>query len=104
MTVMTNVLAHPFALAGNAVAVVDDGSDTGAAQEIALLCATRLGERELVPGYGIPDPAFDALELAEINAGLTLYGPPGVSVTDLAVTLDPTGLIAAAVLTFDRTD
>ena len=104
MGAMTDVLAHPFRLTGNAVATVDDTSDAGAAQEIALLCATRIGERDLVPGYGIPDPAFDQLELGVVNAGLALYGPPGVTVTDLSISLDTTGLVASAVLIFDRAD
>lgn len=69
------VLAHPFRLSGAAVAVVDDGSEQGVAQLVAMLLSTRKGERPLRPGYGITDPVFSRMDLAEINAGLTMFGP-----------------------------
>lgn len=88
---MAFVLAHPFRVAGSRIAVVDDASDAGLAQEIAVLVGTRRstgggpGERPLVPAYGVADPTFQGLDLAEINAGLSLYGPAGLLVTDLEV-------------------
>lgn len=97
---MALVIAHPFRLAGSQVAVVEDGSDAGVAQEIAVLVSTRPGERPLVPSYGVTDPAFDGLHVAEVNAGLALYGPPGVTVSGIDVdALDPR--TQRAVLTYD---
>lgn len=88
MAAMTSVIAHPFRLAaGGAVAVVDDRSDAGLAQEIAVLVATRKGERPLVPGYGLTDPVFDQVDVAQINAALTAYGPDGLTVDGIDVTV-----------------
>lgn len=82
---MVDVLAHPFHLDGDVIAVVDDASDAGIAQEIAMLLATHKGERQLVPDYGITDPVFDQPDVAEINAAIATYGPEGLVVTDLDV-------------------
>ncbi len=84
---MTYVLAHPFRLVGNHLAVVDDGSDAGLAQEIAVLVCTRPGERRLVPDYGITEPVDYGLSLAEINLGLAIYGPDNLVVTDAVTTV-----------------
>jgi phage baseplate assembly protein W len=83
---MAQVFAHPFRLAGNAVAKVEDGSDAGLAQQIAVLATTRRGERPMVPAFGVTDPVFSSLSLAELNAGLAMFGPR-VSVT--GVDVDP---------------
>lgn len=72
---MARVLAHPFRLTGSNVATVEDGSDAGLIQAAAVLVTTRRGERPLVPAFGISDPAFGNLSMAEINAGLTMFGP-----------------------------
>lgn len=99
---MTLVLAHPFRLAGAHLAVVDDSDDTGFAQEIAVLAATRLGERPLVPDFGILDPTFGTVDVAELNRGLALFGPPGLAVTAMAVTVVDRSL-QRVVLSFDST-
>lgn len=97
---MADVLAHPFRLAGTAIAVVDDATDDGVAQEIAVLVSTRAGERPLVPDYGLGSAEFDGIDVTQVNAGLAAYGPPGVTVTDLEVAW--TGPAEQAVtLTFD---
>lgn len=71
------LLSHPFRLEANgAVATVLDGSEEAAAEGIAVLILTRKGERPLVPEFGVTDPVYDRLSLAEVNVGLTDYGPP----------------------------
>lgn len=81
-----DLLSHPFRLEANgSVATVVDGTDEAAAEAIAVLCLTRKGERDLVPDYGVTDPVFDELSLAEVNVGLLDFGPP-VIVTDVVVT------------------
>lgn len=80
------LLAHPFRLERNgAVATVEDDTDDANAQAIAVLALTRKGERVLVPRFGLTDPLFARVALADLNLGLTDYGPP-VRVTDLATT------------------
>jgi hypothetical protein len=71
-----HILSHPFRLAPNGhVAVVEQDSDQGRAEQLAVLCLTRIGERDLVPGFGITDPTFAKVEASEIVAGLAAHGP-----------------------------
>jgi hypothetical protein len=71
------ILSHPFRVLPNgAVAVVDQDSPEGEAEQIAVLVLTRLGERTLVPGFGVSDPAFAGLSPTEVVAGVAEYGPP----------------------------
>lgn len=50
-------LALPLRLTSDGrFAALDQGSPEEIAQSVALLAATRPGERRSVPGYGIPDP------------------------------------------------
>jgi hypothetical protein len=98
MVRMAQVFALPFRVVGGRVATVEGDSDSGHAQEIAVLCSTLKGERVLVPDYGISDPVGVGLDLAEINACLALYGP-GVTVDSLDVDWVDPGT-QTAVLTF----
>ena len=71
------ILSHPFRLASNGtVATVEQDSDQGRAEQLAVLCLTRIGERDLAHGFGITDPTFNGVDTAEIVAGLAEYGPP----------------------------
>lgn len=81
------ILSHPFRLAPNgAVATVEADSDAGESEQIAVLALTRAGERPLVPGFGIPDPAFaTSYPTGALIAGLATYGPP-VRVVDVTST------------------
>ena len=85
---MALTFAFPFRLEPNGtIAVVEEDSDAGEAQALAILVLTRRNERALVPGYGITDPAFAGVEPTEIAAGAAAYGPDvdvaGVDVTEL---------------------
>lgn len=80
------LLSHPFRLQRNgSVATVTDGTDEANAEGIAILAMTRKGERDLVPDFGLADPTFDGVTLADLNVGLIDYGP-AVEVTDLTFT------------------
>jgi homoaconitase/3-isopropylmalate dehydratase large subunit len=57
------------------VATVDHESTAAKAQQLAVLISTHLGERHLVPSFGIVDPAFRGLELVEVRAAVELFGP-----------------------------
>lgn len=99
---MAQILAYPFRFAGSAAATVEADSDEGIAQDLTLLVTTRAGEREMSPGWGISDPTFVGLDIAEVNAALALYGPAGVSVSIASVDIvDPS--TERVLLAFDRT-
>lgn len=71
------ILSHPFRLtADGRVALVEQASPTADAEQIAVLALTRLGERPLVPGFGMTDPTFAGFERTALAAGLALWGPP----------------------------
>lgn len=74
---MARILSHPFRLTpvGNVVTVEQD-SDQADREQIAVLALTIRGERPLVPGFGITDPAFAGFEAGELAAGVATYGPP----------------------------
>lgn len=98
-----DLLSHPFRLErSGAVATVEDDTDQAYAEGIAVLALTRRGERQLVPAFGIADPTLDHLAAADLNVGLTDYGPP-VRIVDL--TAVPTSDVTQAVtLTFTPTE
>lgn len=83
---MTALLSYPFRLAtGGAVATHDDASSDYHMEELAQLIATRPGERELTPTYGLADPAFAGFDQAMLVAQVGLFGPP-VKITGVEVT------------------
>lgn len=95
-----DLLSHPFRLEPNgSVATVEDGTEEAAAEGIAVFILTRKGERDLVPDFGLTDPTFDELSLAELNVGLADFGPE-VTVTDVAITY-PNDRIERIELAFD---
>lgn len=80
----TGLIAFPFRYAPNGELVtIPDGSDAEIHQHIATMLLTRVGERLLVPLYGIPDPAFAGIDMSDVQAGLNTFGPAGVNVTEL---------------------
>lgn len=103
---MTRVLAFPFRIdpnSGQAASVLVGGQQE-AAEAVAMLALVRLGERELCPGFGIPDPAYtDDVDIAaEVQSGLRLWGPDDVSVTSGSITLDAKTGVADVALSFQR--
>ena len=97
-----DVLSHPFRLdpTGSAATVLDGSTDANV-EAIAVLAMTRKGERVLVPGFGITDPAYAEVDVAELNTGLATYGPEDVTVVD--VTIDyPNDTTAAVRIEFEE--
>jgi hypothetical protein len=81
------VLSFPFGFQPNgAVATVEQGSDEHNGQLLAALVMTRVGERHLVPGFGIVDPTFVGLDVAALEAATALYGPD-VQISDVVTTI-----------------
>lgn len=96
-----DVISHPFRLAPTGeVATVLDGSEQANAEAIAVLVSTRVGERVLVPGFGIADPVFGRIDPAEVNAGVATYGPDDVTVTSVDVDY-PTDTRATIAIEFE---
>jgi hypothetical protein len=81
---LVRIISHPFRLAaGGAVATVEQDTDAANAEQIAVLAMTRAGERPMVPGFGLTDPAFAGFRPAELVAGIQAWGPP-VAVGEVA--------------------
>ncbi len=97
------LLSFPFALTGSgAVATVEDGTEEALSQALAVLVCTRKGERPSAPAFGITDPTFDELDVAEVNAALDAFGPE-IRVTALRST-PRTDLIEDAELEWEYAD
>lgn len=81
------VLSFPFQLGpdGSAV-VVGYGTDAEVEQAIGVLTLTHLGERPMVPTFGVPDPAFAGLHPGDIQVGLNEFGPEDVTITNITAT------------------
>lgn len=71
---MPQRLALPLRVAngGGLVTLVQD-SPAEVAQSVALLLATRPGERRSVPDYGTDDPLFSGLSEEEVSAAIELW-------------------------------
>jgi hypothetical protein len=83
------MLAFPFRLqTDGTVAKVEQGSPQGLSEHVLHLVATRPGERVLVPGFGLEDPAFVGFSAGDLVAQVAIYGPP-VTITN--VTAAPAG-------------
>ncbi len=82
---MAQILAWPFNFTpSGAAATVDQKSEQADAQQIGVLILTRQGERELEPGFGLPDPVFAGIDKGAIANGVRLFGPP-VNVVNVKV-------------------
>lgn len=85
---MARILSHPFRLLANgAAATVEQDTDAGDAEQIAVLILTRRKERPLVSGFGMTDPTFGGFDVGELAAGVTIYGPPR-PIADVVVRVD----------------
>lgn len=74
---MARILSHPFRLTlAGTVATVDQDTEQADAEQLAVLALTRVGERELVPAFGMTEPVFADFDVADFVAGVATYGPP----------------------------
>jgi hypothetical protein len=88
---MAELISFPFRLnKSGVVATVEEGTDEAAAEELAMLCMTQPGERELVPEYGLPDLVFRGVIQEELTSKIALFGPP-VSITAINSTFPRDG-------------
>ncbi len=71
---MAQHLALPITVTGSGrLATVEQDSEADLAQSVALLVDTRPGERRAEPGYGVPDPLFGGVDLAEITQAIVTW-------------------------------
>lgn len=97
MARMVALLAHPLRLRSDGtLATVEADTDDHYAQDIAVTIGTHVGERPLVPAFGLPDPTFDRLRIAELSAQVATWGPP-VAIVDVATTYAADGTADTAV-------
>ncbi|QIN94359.1 baseplate wedge protein [Arthrobacter phage Abba] len=79
-------LSFPFEITPTGeVATVGYGTDAEVEQAIAVLVLTEIGERQMSPGFGVPDPAFAGLHVGDIQVGLDDYGPTGITITSVDI-------------------
>lgn len=77
------LFAHPFRLRANGdIYTVDQDSAEADAQQVAMICLTRSGERHCVPGFGLRDFAFGSLDVNEIIGVVNVYYP-GVTLQNI---------------------
>lgn len=78
------LISFPFRLSGSASVTTRDDADIDyLGEELAQLIQTQPGERELVPTYGVNDPAFATLDSGMLAAQIETFGPP-ISIEDVS--------------------
>lgn len=86
---IARILSHPFRLnLAGTVATVDQDTEQADAEQLAVLALTRVGERPLVPAFGMTEPTFATFDVADFAAGVATFGPP---VDIVNVTATPAG-------------
>jgi hypothetical protein len=79
------VLSYPFRITpAGSVATVEQDSDDQKEELLAAIVLTRPGERDLVPGFGVPDPTFNGIDVAAVEGATTVFGPE-VTITNVDV-------------------
>jgi phage baseplate assembly protein W len=69
-------LAAPLRLtAAGGLATLAQDTPAEVGQSVALLAATRPGERLSVPGYGTPDPVFGGIDPHALGAAVDVWEP-----------------------------
>lgn len=70
---MSRHLSAPLRLSGRSFATLMQDSPAEVGQSVALLVSTRPGERRSVPGYGTPDPLFGGVDVAAVQAAVSVW-------------------------------
>lgn len=71
------LISFPFRLRSNGrLATVEQDTDEHHAEELAVIILTHPGERDLVPDFGVNDPAYETLHEAEVAAQAELFEVP----------------------------
>ena len=77
------IFSYPFRITANGdIATVEQSSDQGNAEQIAMLLMTEKGEHVMLSNFGVVDAAFSAPDKSDIALQVALYVPQ-VTVTRL---------------------
>lgn len=80
---MTVFLQHPMQVGyDGTMATVGANTDEHLTQQVAVIVGTRLGERPMAVGFGVPQPPWSGLFAGDIQVVLDQFGPP-ILVTDV---------------------
>ena len=97
------LIAHPFRLGDDGRVFTHEQDSTAyLAERIALVLGCRPGERELVPAFGVGDPAFDGLTLASIQNQMAIFEIPAM-ITNV-IRDDISDSTTSYRVTFERTE
>jgi hypothetical protein len=70
------LISHPFRLLPNgAVATVEEDSEAGDREGLVHIALTLVGERAMLPDFGVSDPTFTGFNPGELAACAAMYGP-----------------------------
>lgn len=70
------LIAFPFEMdESGGIRTQEDGTDEYAQSELMMILAVNTGERELVPGFGIPDPRFSEVDTHAIATCTQVFAP-----------------------------
>lgn len=73
---MSTVLSFPFRLAPNGTAAtVEQGTETYFAEQVQVLVSTNMGERILVPDFGVPMMEFNEFGTLALTQACRTYLP-----------------------------
>ena len=97
------LIAHPFRLGEDGrVQTHEQDTIVYLAERIALVLGCRPGERELVPAFGVMDPAYDGLALPSVQNQMNIFEIPA---TILSVDReDLSNSTTSYRVTFERTE
>ena len=106
---VAQLISFPMRLQSNGrIALVEQDSEDHIGEELAILVLSRPGERDLVPTFGIEDPAFEGgLSMEEISSQATVFSIPANIIevharptddtnVDVLVTFEPVSIDAEA--------
>jgi hypothetical protein len=91
------MLAFPFHVTpGGRLATVEQDTPQADAQLLEALLLTRIGERPLLPGFGIADPLYGFIDRTSIEAGVAAFGPP-IDIDAITVEPSDTGHVTVTI-------
>lgn len=67
--------SYPFRFMNGSVVTIDTTTDQYAAQEIASVIQTEIGELLITPTFGIDSPAFDIFDSANLSYNVARHFP-----------------------------
>lgn len=75
---VAQLISFPMRIQSNGrIALVEQDSTNHIGEELAILVLSRPGERDLVPSFGIEDPAFEGgVSQEEISSQVAVFGIP----------------------------